>query len=131
MSKQIGGLGILGIPQLGTASKYVLEHNQTFWITNSGPLLIQAVPSTSTIRSMEDQSKQHSNRCNATVLEQNVSIYFPPLSLINRILKKVRQGKVEQMIIVTPTWQTQPWYPLLLERSMRCPLLLTPLQIYC
>ena len=30
------------------------------------------------------------------------------------------------MIIVTPTWQTQPWYPLLLEMSMRCPLLLTP-----
>ena len=31
------------------------------------------------------------------------------------------------MIIVTPTWKTQPWYPLLLDMSMQCPLLLTPL----
>ena len=51
----------------------------------------------------------------------------PSFSLISRILKKVRQEKVEQMIIVTPTWQTQPWYPLLLDMSMQCPLLLTPL----
>ena len=33
---------------------------------------------------------------------------FPPFSLISQILKKVRQEKVEQIIIVTPTWQTQP-----------------------
>ena len=52
---------------------------------------------------------------------------FPPLSLISRILKKVRQEKVEQMIIVTPTCRAQPWHPLLLEMSMQCPLLLTPL----
>ena len=52
---------------------------------------------------------------------------FPPFSLISRILKKVRQEKVEQMIIVTLTWQTQPWYLLLLEMSMQCPVLLTPL----
>ena len=52
---------------------------------------------------------------------------FPPFSLISRILKKVRQEKVEQMITVTTTWQTQPWYPLLLEMLMQCSLLLTPL----
>ena len=51
----------------------------------------------------------------------------PPFSLISRILKKVRQEKVEQMIITTPTWQTQPWYPLLLEMSMQCLVLFTPL----
>ena len=67
-----------GLLRLETASKNVSEHNQTFWISNSGPLSIQAVPSTSTICSMETQSKQHSNRCNATVLEQNVFICFPP-----------------------------------------------------
>ena len=31
------------------------------------------------------------------------------------------------MIIVTPIWQPQPRYPLLLEMSMQCPLLLKPL----
>ena len=48
-------------------------------------------------------------------------------SLISQILKKVSNEKVEQMIIVTPTWQTQPWYPLLFEISMQYSLLLTPL----
>ena len=52
---------------------------------------------------------------------------LPPFNLISRILKKVRQEKIEQIIIVTPTWQTQPWYPLLLELSMQWPLLMTPL----
>ena len=67
-----------GALRLETASKHVSEHNQTFWISNSGPLCIQTVPSTFTMRCMEAPSKQHSNRCNATVLEQNVSpICFP------------------------------------------------------
>ena len=76
---------------------------------------------------MEDQSKQHSNRCNATVLEQNVSIWFPPFQSDNSNSEKGTSKKVEQMIIVTPAWQTQPWYLLPLEMSMQCPLLLTPL----
>ena len=42
----------------------------------------------------------------------------PPFSLISQILKKVRQVKVEKMTIVTPTWQTQPWYPFLFEMSL-------------
>ena len=68
-----------GSLRLETASKHVSGHNQTFWISSSGPLCIQTVPSTSTIRCMEARSKQHSNICNATVLEQNVSpICFPP-----------------------------------------------------
>ena len=52
---------------------------------------------------------------------------FPPFSLISQILRKIRQEKVEQMIKVTPTWQAQPWYPLLLDMSIQCPMLLTPL----
>ena len=36
------------------------------------------MPSTSTVRSIEAQPKQHSNRCNATVLKQNVAKCFIP-----------------------------------------------------
>ena len=85
------------------------------------------MPSTSAIRSMEARSKQHSNRCNATVLKQNFSMCFPSFQYDSCILKKVRQEKVEQTLIVTPTWQTQLSYPLLLKMSMQCLLLLTPL----
>ena len=50
--------------RLKTASKHVSKHNQTFRIYNRGLLCIQAVPSASTICSMEAPSKQHSKRCN-------------------------------------------------------------------
>ena len=55
-----------------------------------------------------------------TVLEQNVSIYFPPFQSDKSNSEKgpSRSVKVEKLIIVTPTWQAQPWYPLLLEMSM-------------
>ena len=66
----------------------------------------------------------------ATVLEQNFTIYLPPFqSGKSNSKKNVRQEKVEQMIIVTPTWQTQPWYAMQcsIQCSMQCSLLLTPL----
>ena len=94
-----------GSLRLETASK----HNQTFWISNSGPLCIQTAPSSSAVRSNEARSKQHSNRCSTTVLKM-FPYAFPFFRLISQIPKKVRQEKEEQMIIVTPTWQTQSWY---------------------
>ena len=52
---------------------------------------------------------------------------FPPFSLIGRVINKVLQENVEAMILVTPTWQTQPWYTLLLRMSIQRPLLLPAL----
>jgi len=49
---------------------------------------------------------------------------FPPFCLINRVLQKVCREKISEIIIVTPTWHTQPWYPQLLEMSIERPLLL-------
>jgi len=49
---------------------------------------------------------------------------FPPFCLISRVLQKVLQEKVEKILIVTPTWHTQPWYPQLLQMSIARPLLL-------
>ena len=75
---RLGVLKVKGLLKLETASKHVSQHIQTFWISNSGPLYIQDVLSTSAIHSTETLFKHYSNRCNATVLEQNVSICFPP-----------------------------------------------------
>ena len=49
---------------------------------------------------------------------------FPPFSLIAWVINKVLQKSVETMILVTPTWQTQPWYTPLLRRFIQCTLLL-------
>ena len=48
---------------------------------------------------------------------------FPPFALINRTLSKVNKDQV-RIILVTPTWQTQPWYATLLHMSIRNPILL-------
>ena len=48
---------------------------------------------------------------------------FPPFSLISRVLWKVRQEEAT-ILLITPAWQTQAWYPQLLYLSIRNPILL-------
>ena len=63
-------------------------------------------------RSMEARRKQHSNSVGTKcfhILQSDKS---------NSEKGPSRSVKVEKLIIVTPTWQAQPWYPLLLEMSM-------------
>ena len=49
---------------------------------------------------------------------------FPPFSLRSRFLRKILEEKIDHLIIVTPTWQTQPWYVQLLKMSVQPPYLL-------
>ncbi|XP_048259405.1 uncharacterized protein LOC125384396 [Haliotis rufescens] len=48
---------------------------------------------------------------------------FPPFSMIGRCLWKVRRERAE-LTLITPVWQGQAWYPVLLEMSVECPILL-------
>ena len=43
---------------------------------------------------------------------------FPPFCLILQVLKKVSYDQTEKILLVTPTWQSQILYPLLLEMSL-------------
>ena len=52
---------------------------------------------------------------------------FPPFCLIGQSLQKVNKHK-NRMIIITPVWVSQPWYPLLLSMSIQNPILLPPNQ---
>ena len=52
---------------------------------------------------------------------------FPPFSLIGWVVNMALQENVEAMILVTLTWQTQPWYTLLLRLPLQRPLLLPAL----
>ena len=49
---------------------------------------------------------------------------FPPFCLITRVIRKVFRDQVPHMILVTPLWSTQPWYPCLLSMSVQKPLIL-------
>ena len=43
---------------------------------------------------------------------------FPPFCLMSKVLKKVGQERVD-MILITPLWQTQPWYSQILEMCIK------------
>ena len=45
--------------------------------------------------------------------------------LISDVLQKVRVNQTEKMVLVIPTWQTQPWYLQLLEMLKANPLIHT------
>ena len=62
-----------------------------------------------------------------TIQWTNLEAYvFPQFCLIGRCLAKIRQDQAT-VVIVTPTWQTQPWYPELLELCIQDPILLPPI----
>ena len=46
---------------------------------------------------------------------------FHPFNLISRCLIQVGEQNVDQLCIVTQIWETQPWYPLLMEVSIDYP----------
>lgn len=50
---------------------------------------------------------------------------FPPFSLIKDCLSKVSREQ-SSLVLVCPFWQSQPWFPLLLELAVDVPLMLRP-----
>ena len=51
---------------------------------------------------------------------------FPPFCLIGRCLPKVRKDQAD-LLIMTPVWPAQPWYPTLLGMLIELPILLPPI----
>jgi hypothetical protein len=49
---------------------------------------------------------------------------FPPFALIGRCPRQIQQQSVPQITMVTPVWETQSWYPLLLGMIIEAPVLL-------
>lgn len=56
----------------------------------------------------------------------NLSFYaFPPFSIIDRVCQKILMDKAEGLL-VTPLWDTQNWYPIILRMCVKPPLALKP-----
>ena len=49
---------------------------------------------------------------------------FPPFSLIPKVLQKVQDDKVRNVILIVPMWATQPWFPTLLNLLTDLPVML-------
>jgi len=48
----------------------------------------------------------------------------PPWNLIGRVLSYIILQELQEVILVAPVWRAQPWYPLLLHRLVKIPLLI-------
>ena len=48
---------------------------------------------------------------------------FPPFALVSRCLRKLLDQSVPPLVLVAPVWQSQPWYPLLLDMCVASPIL--------
>ena len=49
---------------------------------------------------------------------------FPPFILLGRCLQKIRQEGVQEIVIIAPVWQGQPWFSPLIESLIDLPALL-------
>ena len=49
---------------------------------------------------------------------------FPLFCLIGRCLAEIKRERVPRIILITPLWRSQPWFPILTEIITDTPLLL-------
>ena len=88
-----------------------------------GFVCLKTFPSHPSLYGLETRSIQSSHGCTATKMVTSLPLCFPPFSLVGRVVAKVRAEKV-CMVLITPAWQTQPWYGQLLQMSVQTPILL-------
>ena len=48
---------------------------------------------------------------------------FPPFALVGQCLRQLLDQNASHLVLVAPVWQSQPWYPLLLELCVAPPIL--------
>ena len=49
---------------------------------------------------------------------------FPPIPLLEKMLVKIREDQVDDVIVITPSWLRRSWYYLFLQMACEIPLLL-------
>ena len=113
----------LGVPKhsghkrLETEPTGFSENNQNNGNPRHGSICFPSDLPGSSLHGMASRPREQGYRCLPTKMGTPLPIYaFPPFALINRTLSKVNKDQV-RIILVTPTWQTQPWYATLLHMS--------------
>ena len=47
---------------------------------------------------------------------------FPPFSKVGDVLRKLREERIPEAVLIAPLWHTQGWYPIALSMLIDCPL---------
>ena len=128
LTKQEGLLG------LETVSSNLLKNQVSVWSFPYRSVCITSMPSATKLSFLENRPTQQGG----DAMQQNLSVQlghnlyaFPLFSLIPRVLHKIVQDHVQTMILVVSVWQTQPWYPRLLQLLIANKSSYLTRQIYC
>ena len=101
----------------------VLSTQQSVGSPTDGPICNPSHKSTSRICNLETRHRSGSDRHFLSRLDLSKGYAFHPCNLVSLCLIQVGEQNLHQLCIVTPIWETQPWYPLLMELSIDYPCL--------
>ena len=128
--KQPSRLGIETLPRLKRLEvepQCIQNIESTMGPTGGGSVCQSHELPTRKICELVSRSICNGSRCLSDVVDRSEGLQFPPFSLICHCLAKVRREQAT-IVMITPTWPTQAWYPILLEMSCRQPIMLPPLE---
>ena len=88
-----------------------------------GSVCHQSDNSAPSVLFLEKRPLESGNRCISTKLDKSKGICISPFCLVGRFPKKVKKEQAS-LLLVAPAWQSQAWYPCLLQMSIKNPILL-------
>ena len=113
--------------RLATGSVHISRDQQVGPLHNRS-FCKQTDSTASQICELEARSRSRGSGCLYSGLEPTQGICIPSICPNRAVSEQVLRQSVSQLTIVTPVWETQPWYPLLLEMTVDHPILLHPSQ---
>jgi hypothetical protein len=51
---------------------------------------------------------------------------FPPVGTVGRLLAEIDRREIEEIVVVTPWWTGQPWFPRALQMAVEMPMVVEP-----
>ena len=90
--------------------------------TSNRPICFPTEPSVTKIHVLASRPRHLCSRFPSALLEKPSRVCIPSILLNTKVLAKVRKDQ-SLLLILTPAWQTQPWYAALLAMSVRHPII--------
>ena len=77
------------------------------------PVCFSSEQTVSNLLQLETRSRRMEDRCLQFPMDTEGPLCFLTICLVGKVLAKVIQDKSQNLVLVTPWWPCQPWFPLL------------------
>ena len=103
-----------GLLRLDAEPQCIQANSSTNGSLRGGFVCISPNQTTTTVLQLEAGSRSRGSGCVQSGLVSSKGFANPPWCLIPRCLAQLKRQKA-RIVLITPLWNTQPWYPVLLE----------------